>query len=1067
MDLCNKLISPTDTEIPQFKTAVLAQIKGNFLYIYSKKPISISKIVELADSFRVPISDVVSYRLEGISVYKFTPAVQREELGLISPSNSKTQPDQFDDSMELKSPISQNQSPSPITFPRPELLQIIEKALTGELPERCQLYYLIRKGLTLREMWLLKGLIKYESQLILEYSEHLITETIIQNYDLVFNIIDYFQLKFDPNLDSSSSLNGKTVKNGARRQSYSTTSKDHPSSPKNQPSSERFSQMEKLERTILEQLKQVKGLTEDRILRLLFWIVKGMVRTNYYLKKETISFKFHLPTFWHFLNGIQPVWEGFVFHSHFYGLHLRMSKVSRGGLRWSNRYEDLREEIKSLMITQEGKNAIIVPEGAKGGFVILEKKVSKERFKEIYRLFIDGLLDLIDVDHNSIPIVKYDKRDFYFVVAADKGTAHMSDTANQIAVNRGYFFRDAFASGGSKGYNHKELGVTAKGAIKSAQRHFLEIGKDIYSDPIKVVGVGSMRGDVFGNGMLINPNFLLVGAISHREIFIDPNPDPKIAYLERFRLFKEGLGWGNYNPDKISPGGGVFPRDAKSIPISPQIQQLLQTDKTKMSGEELVRALLTAPVELLYFGGIGTYVKSSDETNQEVGDKENEGVRINGDQLRAFAICEGANLALTPRGRVEYAKRGGRLNMDAIDNSAGVNTSDYEVNLKILLNRLVDEGKLTEIEKDEILFSLTNWVMGRVFSNNYHQSLIISLDQLGVKRTELLKILNILEKHIKFFKRKQFAIPKNEEIEGILKDGNVVRPVLAILLLYSKILLKKGLLEGSFIDSPTGNRFFNRYFPPILQNFDHPLRREITATAISNYIINRTGIRFIRDYEPTLLDRKVECYLLMDQLIGAEEIRKEIWSLDLKMRTEEQYALLSQIEESLYFATKWLLKHYDRFKNISQIGHYRDEVREFFQQKRLGRFSSPTLDTFFNWSEYYKFLPSAIYLKEQTGRSLREVMEGFRIVLNRFKIEQVLQLLRKIKSQDEIIQSLKKEAREIIEYFVINVSQQLIRKGGGLENYQEIERLVGELKEDLNSILHLTNRMGLILLSEK
>jgi glutamate dehydrogenase len=825
--------------------------------------------------------------------------------------------------------------------------------------------------------------------------------------------------------------------------------------------------LERVEGEILKELKGVKGLAEDRILRLLFWIVKGTVRTNYFLEKEAISFKFHLPTFWRFLGGIQPVWEGFVFHPDFYGLHLRMSKVSRGGLRWSNRYEDLREEIKSLMITQEAKNGIIVPEGAKGGFVILEKGVSKERFKEIYSLFIDALLDLIDTGEENPKIVKYDDRDFYFVVAADKGTAHMSDVANEIAIKRNYFLRDAFASGGSKGYNHKELGVTAKGAIRSAQRHFLEIGKNIYTDPIKVVGVGSMRGDVFGNGMLINPNFLLVGAISHREIFVDPNPDPAVAYQERLRLFREGLGWSHYDPSKISKGGGVFPRDAKSIPLSPEMKELLQTDRDQMSGEELVKALLTAPVELLYFGGIGTYIKSSDETNQEVGDKENEGVRVNGEEVRAFAICEGANLALTQKGRIEYAKRGGRLNMDAIDNSAGVNTSDYEVNLKILLNRLVDEGKLTEIEKDEILFSLTQWVMERVLSTNYHQSLIISLDQRGVKRGDFLKILNVLESNIKFFKRKQFAIPKNEEIDSILVEGQVVRPVLAILLLYSKILLKKRLLEGKFIDSELGAHFFNSYFPPTLQNFPHPLKREITATTIANYIINRTGVRFIKEFDPATIEKRVEAYLVLDRLIGAEEIRREIWSRDLKMEVEEQYQLLAQIEESLHFATKWLVKHYDRFENVAQIVKYRGEVAQFFQRAKLNRFDNPKLDTFFNWTEYYKFLPAAIYLKERTGLSLSQVMESFHRVLERFQIQKLLQTLRQLKSRDDSVQSLKRQAREIIEYFVIKVSEQLVEGVGDLEKYRAIAEEVKEVKGDLNSILHLTNRMALALLSEE
>ncbi|MEO1942399.1 MAG: NAD-glutamate dehydrogenase domain-containing protein, partial [Campylobacterales bacterium] len=860
MDLCAQLISPMDTQLPQFKGEIFVTRQHHYLYIYSKKQIPISKIANLMESFGIGVSDLISFQLEGVYVYKFLPL------------------------REIGEEVAKR------------LFQIIQQALEGRLPERCQLYQFLTLGLTLREMWLLHGLLKYESQLILEYSENFISSVAIEYSPIVLKILDYFFEKFNPDR-----------------------------SPR---------KLQELEEEIQQDLKEVKGLTEDRVIQLLFWIVKSIVRTNYYLEKESISFKVEVSNLWRFLNGIQPLWEGFVYHPRFYGLHLRMSKISRGGLRWSNRYEDLREEIKSLMITQEAKNAIIVPEGAKGGFVIFEKNLSKEEFKGFYSQFIDALLDLIDIGENP-RIVKYDREDFYFVVAADKGTADMSDVANEIAIKRGYLLKDAFASGGSKGYNHKELGVTAKGAIRSAARHFLEIGKDIYRDPISVVGVGSMRGDVFGNGMLINPNFRLLAAISHREIFIDPAPDPAVAYRERLRLFKEGLGWSSYDRTKISKGGGVFDRTQKSIPLSPEIRKMLKTEKEVMSGEELVRELLKMEVELLYFGGIGTYIKSSDETNQDVGDKENEGVRVNGDEVKAFAICEGANLALTQKGRIEYAKRGGRLNLDAIDNSAGVNTSDYEVNLKILLNQLTEKGVISEIEKDEILFSLTDWVLERVLENNYYQSLIISIDQRRVKKRDFIEILNILEENIKFFKRKHFAIPKNEGIEGVIKDEQVVRPILGILLLYSKILVKKYLLLESFIDSQLARRFYNSYFPANLRNFDHPLRREITATAIANYIINRTGIRFLRNFNPQLLEKQVQCYLVLDELIGAEEIRREILNQDLKMPVEVQYTLLAQIEESLYFGTQWMVRHYRKFKNIDiyRIVKYRGEVKEFISRR--------------------------------------------------------------------------------------------------------------------------------------
>lgn len=990
MDICAQLFSGEDMKLPPMEREIEVVKRSGHLYIYSKAPLPISKITGVMESFGFEVEELVSFQLEGVNVYKFSTHPEIEEKD-------------------------------------GRILPIIQRILEGQLPEKCQLYRFLTLGLTLREMNSLHALLKYESQLILEYSENYIIETTLKYPDLTLAILNYFQVKFAPQLPSRN--------------------------------------LESLEREILGMLKKVEGLTEDRILRILFWIVKSMVRTNYFLEKETISFKIDVSNLWQFLHGIQPLWEGFVFHRSFYGLHLRMGKVSRGGIRWSSRYEDLREEIKSLMITQEAKNAIIVPEGAKGGFVIVEKGISKERFKEIYSLFIDALLDLIDIDDNP-NIVKYDGNDFYFVVAPDKGTADMSDVANAIAQRRGYFLKDAFASGGSKGYNHKKLGITAKGAIRSASRHFLEVGKDIYTDPITIVGVGSMRGDVFGNGVLINPNFRLVGAISHREIFIDPNPDPQIAYQERKRLFEEGLGWSYYDRSKISPGGGVFDRQSKAIKLSPQIRQLLQTDREEMSGEELVKALLTAPVDLLYFGGIGTYVKSSEETNQEVGDKQNEGVRVNGEELRAFAVCEGANLALTQKGRIEYARKGGRLNLDAIDNSGGVNTSDYEVNLKILLNQLVEKGVIEEIERDEILFSLTDWVVEKVLQNNYYHSLILSIDQRKVKKRDFVQILSTLEEHIKFFKRKHFAIPKNGAIGEIVdQNGWIVRPVLGILLLYSKILLKKYLLLENFIDTPLGREFYNSYFPNNLRNFDHPLRREITATTIANYIINRAGIRFIREFDPQTLEKKVKCYLLLDRLIGAEEIRLEIIDADLKMDIDLQYTLLAQIEESLHFGTQWMVRHYDKFKNIDQITKYRPEVREFITRRRLGQFESKNLDTFFSWIEYYKFLPAAIYLQEETGVSPTQIMESFQIVLERFKIEELLRGIRNIKSKDDLIQSLKREAREIIEYFVISVSEKLVKGELKIEELEPLRREIEGVRElNLNSILHLTNQMSLSLL---
>ena len=620
--------------------------------------------------------------------------------------------------------------------------------------------------MNLREINLSRAFAKYIKQLIPEFSEEIVINTFVKHSKITANFINHFLKK--------------------------------------------------------EKLKEfnITNEKENKIFILFKEIIKNTTKTNYFLKKETISFKIETKNFKHLLFGIQPNIEMFVYNYDFNGIHLRTSKISRGGIRYSNRIYDFREEIKDLMIAQELKNAIIVPSGAKGGFVI-NKEVSNDEFKEIYKKYIDALLDLIDLNENG--------DDNYFVVAADRGTANMSDIANEIAIKKGYFLKDAFASGGKNGYSHKKLGITAKGALISANEHFKKINKDIFKDEISVVGIGSMRGDVFGNGMLLNKKFKLIAAISHNEIFIDPNPNINLAFEERKRLFENSLSWSFYDKNKISKGGGVFKRKGK-IKLSKEIKQLINYNNDYILANELVKKLLTLNVDLLYFGGIGTYVKASDEFNINISDKENENIRVDARDLKAFAVCEGANLAFTMKGRYEYALNGGNINLDSIDNSAGVNISDYEVNMKIILNKLIDKNKLTENEKNSILKELTNEVIEKVLQNNYSQSKYLSINK--PSKEEIIKILNILD-NTDFFKREYFYLPHNETINLIFKENKIIRPAHAIIMLSYKIYKKREILKNNLA---TDEKFLYEYFPKTFTKMfkkeilNHPLKKEIIAT---------------------------------------------------------------------------------------------------------------------------------------------------------------------------------------------------------------------------------------------
>ena len=613
-------------------------------------------------------------------------------------------------------------------------------------------------------------------------------------------------------------------------------------------------------------LQNVASLDEDRILRRFVNAVTSALRTNFFQRdpdgrpKQTIAIKFDCQA----LDGMplpRPLYEIFVYSPRVEGIHLRFGKVARGGIRWSDRPQDFRTEILGLVKAQQVKNAVIVPVGAKGGFVPKRLPVGGTRDAiqaegvAAYKIFISTLLELTDnLDQKGLvpppDVVRHDGDDPYLVVAADKGTATFSDIANGLSQEHHFWLDDAFASGGSAGYDHKKMGITARGAWESVKRHFREMDIDIGKTLFTVAGVGDMSGDVFGNGMLRENTIKLVAAFDHRDIFIDPNPDPLKSLAERQRMFNlPRSSWQDYDKALISEGGGVFSRALKEIDLSPQAQSVLGLKKAKTTPQEIMSAILKAPVDLLYFGGIGTYIRASTETDDAAGDRANDAIRVTGADLCCKVIGEGANLGMTQKSRIEAALHGVRLNTDAIDNSAGVNTSDIEVNIKIALSRPERDGRLTRADRDKLLAEMTEDVGELVLRNNYQQTLALSLaqrhgmDDLGFEQ----RLMQTLEARGRLDRTVEF-LPDDTEIEERRRRSQpLTRPELAVMLSYAKLSLYDELLASTVPDDPYLAREVFRYFPPLIaERFPdalehHRLRREIIATQLANSMINRGG----------------------------------------------------------------------------------------------------------------------------------------------------------------------------------------------------------------------------------
>ena len=657
-------------------------------------------------------------------------------------------------------------------------------------------------------------------------------------------------------------------------------------------------------------------LPKNTALKAVFSVLKAMVRTNFYQgEKEYVSFKMISGKI-HNLPKPTPMAEIFVFSEYVDAVHLRFGKIARGGIRWSNRKEDFRTEILSLVKTQQVKNVVIVPVGAKGGFFPKNPPRGKEEIREYavnaYKTLIRGLLDITDniVCGKIIPpkdVIRYDDDDPYLVVAADKGTADFSNIANALSAEYGFWLGDAFASGGSTGFSHKGMAITAKGSWESVKRHFREMGRDCQTQDFTMVGVGSMAGDVFGNALLCSEHSKLIAAFNSSSIFIDPNPDPQASFKERKRLFEAEAGWAEYDRSVLSPGGGVYDRKEKIITISKEACSVLGVSQTVLTPDELMKAILSAPVDLMYFGGIGTYVKSSVETQMDAKDGANDSCRIDASQIRAKVVAEGANLGLTQKARIEYALHGGRLNTDAVDNSGGVDCSDHEVNIKIMLNAIVADKKMTMDERNSLLKSMQNDVAALVLRDNYLQTQILSyMQHRGAKSIPgNKKLMHSLEKTERL-NRALEALPTDAEMDAFFNQGlGLTRPALAVLMAYAKLYLYDSVLNSDLPDDPyIQKHWLPFYFPEILREkwseyiFKHQLRREISATMIANNLINRVGINFIEkmrgEGNVSVIDI-VKSYLIVVAAYETENLFSLIEAQDGVVSSEKQEEMRRQL----------------------------------------------------------------------------------------------------------------------------------------------------------------------------
>ncbi|MCB1001421.1 MAG: NAD-glutamate dehydrogenase [Acidimicrobiales bacterium] len=792
-----------------------------------------------------------------------------------------------------------------------ELCRAFEAAFRGEIESDGFNRLVLAAGLSARQAEVVRAFAKYLRQIGFPLSPQFVESAVVRHHSITASIVELFEVRFDP---SRAGVAGPVESTG------------DPSGGLEDEIRER----------IARALDEVPSLDDDRTLRALLALVDATVRTNVFRSgdrpgthRDVMAFKFD-PSRVPDLPLPRPMFEIWVCSPRVEGVHLRGGRIARGGLRWSDRREDFRTEVLGLVKAQMVKNAVIVPTGAKGGFVPKRATVTPDEFRAegvaCYRQFIGGLLDLTDNLVGGVVVpppetVRYDGDDPYLVVAADKGTATFSDIANEISARYGFWLGDAFASGGSAGYDHKEMGITARGAWESVRRHARVIGKDADRDPLTVVGIGDMSGDVFGNGLLRSPHLRLVAAFDHRHVFLDPDPDPATSYAERLRLFAlPRSSWADYDPELISAGGGVHPRTAKRIELTAVMQRVLGTDRAVFTPTELIGAILRAPVDVLWNGGIGTYVKASTESHAEVGDRANDSLRVNGDELRCTIVGEGGNLGFTQRGRIEYAVNGGLINTDAIDNSAGVDCSDHEVNIKILLSDVVAGAGMTLSERDELLTSMTDEVAEQVLDDNRAQTLVLS-----IARRQALPMANVHARYLNTLETEGWInrglefLPTDKQIAERQAGGTgLTTPEFAVLLAYTKTTNIELVAASSLPDEPSLEPALMEYFPaPLRDRFAeqirrHPLRREIVATQLGNQMVNISGISF--DHRVTE-DTGVGVVDVARAWIAARDVFDvlhwwdRIESVGPEVRLDVQLDLFLELRGLIERAVSWIMRH--------------------------------------------------------------------------------------------------------------------------------------------------------------
>ncbi|MFG1676835.1 NAD-glutamate dehydrogenase [Micromonospora sp. NPDC049282] len=866
----------------------------------------------------------------------------------------------------------------------------------------------LRTGLTWRQVVVLRAYAKYLRQAGTVFSQEYMEQTFIAYPRIAGLLVQLFETRFAP---------GATTLDERRQRSG------------------------ELVDAIGEALEEVASLDQDRILRAYLTLIQATLRTSFYQRpvggrpKPYVALKLD-PQAIPDLPAPRPKFEIFVYSPRFEGVHLRFGPVARGGLRWSDRREDFRTEVLGLVKAQMVKNAVIVPVGAKGGFVLKQKPGDRDEAVVCYKEFISALLDVTDniVSGEIVPpddVVRHDADDPYLVVAADKGTATFSDIANEISTAHRFWLGDAFASGGSAGYDHKKMGITARGAWESVKRHFRELGHDTQTQDFTVVGVGDMSGDVFGNGMLLSEHIRLVAAFDHRHIFLDPDPDAATSFRERKRLFDlPRSSWEDYDPELISAGGGIFPRTAKSVPVTPQVRAVLglDDDVTQLSPQELMKAILTAPVDLFWNGGIGTYVKASTQTNAEVGDKSNDAIRVDGRSLRCRVVGEGGNLGFTQQGRIEYAATGGRIYTDFIDNAAGVDCSDHEVNIKILLNTAVADGELDRPERDELLAQMTDEVGELVLRDNYDQAR--ALNNAQAQAASLLpvhrRMLNELERS-GALDRALEALPPDEEL-AVRAETGLTAPEFAVLLAYVKIVLEREIVSEGLADEKWTTDVLVNYFPtPLRQRFAdrmgrHRLRRDIVTTVLVNEAINRGGISFVfRVVEETAASAAdvLRAYVVVREVFGLGDLWDAVEALDNKVSPELQTAVYLDTRRLLDRAVRWLVSNRRSPIDVpAEIARLRDGVARlmpdlehlFWGTERegiaahieslVGRGLPRELAVQATRLMYSFGLLDIVETAQTTGREVSEVASVYFVLSDRFRVDALLSKISLLPRED-------------------------------------------------------------------